>query len=157
MTGNLQQHPPIKLIAIFCAGLGFVALTLLSWWMPAAYRPDFGGMSDKLEHAFAYLLLGALTAIAARHALKAYWLALAIVAYAGILELGQLLIPGRVVSVADFLASAAGAIVGVSIVALAARGAVMSALRPSHRRVRLSTARASPAQPQSGKLSDRSR
>ena len=69
----------------------------------------------------AYLLLGTLTVIAAQRNLNAHRLALAIVAYAGVLELGQLLIPNRVASVWDFLASATGAILGVSITALALR------------------------------------
>jgi VanZ family protein len=120
MTGHLRQYPQIKLVALFCAGLGYVAVALLSW-MPAAYRPDIGGVSDKLEHALAYLLLGALSAIAMRQTVNAHRLALAIIAYAGVLELGQLLIPDRVASVADFLTSAGGAIVGVSIVALVVR------------------------------------
>ena len=110
----------LKLAALSVAGLGYVAVALLSW-LPAAYRPHIVVVSDKLEHALAYLLLGALTAIAARRTLNARRLALAIVAYAGVLELGQLLIPSRVVSVEDFLASAVGAIVGVSITTLGVR------------------------------------
>jgi len=121
MTSRLLRYPPIKLAVLFGTGMGYAALALLSW-LPAAHRPHISVMSDKLEHAFAYLLLGALTAIAVREALKANRLALAIVAYAGILELGQLLIPDRVASVADFFASAAGATVGVSIVALTVSG-----------------------------------
>ncbi len=104
----------LKLAALFGAGLGYVAVALLSW-LPTAYRPHLFGVSDKLEHALAYLLLGALTAIAARQTPNAYWLAFAVVAYAGVLELSQLLIPSRVASVEDFVASAAGAIVGVLI------------------------------------------
>ena len=55
----------LKLIALIGAALGFLAVALLSW-MPAAYRPDIGGVSDKIEHALAYLVLGALTTIALR-------------------------------------------------------------------------------------------
>ena len=106
--------------ALFGAGLAYLSVALLSF-LPTAYRPHLFGVSDKLEHAFAYLLLGALTAMAARRTLNARRLALAIVAYAGVLELGQLLIPSRVVSVEDFLASAVGAIVGVSITTLGVR------------------------------------
>lgn len=110
----------LKLAVLLGAGLGYVAVALLSW-LPAAYRPHTVLVSDKLEHALAYLILGAVTAIAVRPTLNAQRLGLAIVAYAGILEFGQLLIPSRVASVADFVASAAGAIVGVSITALALR------------------------------------
>ena len=110
----------LKLIALICAALGFLAVALLSW-MPAAYRPDIGGVSDKIEHALAYLVLGALTTIALRQRFNPNWIAFAIVAYAGVLELGQALVPSRVTSFEDFVASAVGAIVGVSIVALLIR------------------------------------
>ena len=60
--------------------------------------------------------------IAVRQTLNVSWLALAIVAYAGVLELSQLLIPSRVASVEDFAASAMGAIVAMPITALALRG-----------------------------------
>ena len=110
----------LKLIAPISAALGFLAVAFLSW-MPAAYRPDIGGVSDKIEHALAYLVLGALTTIALRQTFKPTWIAFAIVAYAGVLELGQALVPSRVTSFEDFVASAVGAIVGVSIVALLIR------------------------------------
>jgi len=109
-----------RLAALFVAGLGYLAVALLSW-MPAAYRPNIVIVSDKLEHALAYLLLGAVSVLATRQTISPHRLALALVAYAGVLELGQLLVPSRVFSVEDFMASAAGAIVGVSIAALAVR------------------------------------
>ena len=87
-------------------------------WPDDQSRPS---VSDKLEHALAYLLLGAVSVLAMRQIISPHRLALALVAYAGVLEFGQLLIPSRVFSVEDFLASAAGAIVGVSIAALAVR------------------------------------
>ena len=110
----------LKLAVLLGAGLGYVAVALLSW-LPAAYRPHTVLVSDKLEHALAYLLLGAVSVLATRQIISPHRLALALVAYAGVLEFGQLLIPSRVFSVEDFLASAAGAIVGVSIAALAVR------------------------------------
>ncbi len=55
----------LKAAALFSAGLGYLAVALLSW-MPAAYRPHIFVGSDKLEHAMAYLLLGALSALAMR-------------------------------------------------------------------------------------------
>jgi VanZ family protein len=110
----------VKLVTFLGAALGYFAVALLSW-MPAAYRPNIVIVSDKLEHALAYLLLGALSVIATRQIVNPRWIGLAIVAYAGVLESGQLLIPGRVASVADFVASAAGAIVGVWLITLALR------------------------------------
>jgi VanZ family protein len=40
---------------------------------------------------------------------------LAVVAYAAVLELGQIFIPGRVASLADFAASSAGAVLGITL------------------------------------------
>ena len=110
----------LKRAALFGAGLGYLAVTILSW-APRDYRFHTVVVSDKLEHTLAYLLLGGLTVLAAQQTLKVYRLALAIVAFAGVLELGQHFIPDRVASVWDFLASATGAILGVSITALALR------------------------------------
>ncbi len=110
----------VRAAVLFSAGLGYLAVALLSW-MPAAYRPHIFVVSDKLEHALAYLLLGAVSVLATRQIISPHRLALALVAYAGVLEFGQLLSPSRVFSVEDFMASAAGAIVGVSIAALAVR------------------------------------
>jgi VanZ family protein len=110
----------VKPIAFIGAALAYFAVALASW-LPAAYRPDIVLLSDKFEHALAYLLLGVLSVIATRQIVHPRWIGLALVAYAGVLELGQLLVPGRVASAADFLASAAGAIVGVWLTTLAVR------------------------------------
>lgn len=110
----------LKLAALFGTGLGYLAVALASW-LPADYRPDIVVVSDKFEHALAYLLLGVLSVIATRQIVHPRWIGLALVAYAGVLELGQLLIPGRVASTPDFLVSAAGAIVGVWLTTLAVR------------------------------------
>jgi len=111
----------MKLAALFGAGLAYLAVALLSW-VPAAYRPDLIVVSDKFEHILAYMLLGGLSIIATRQIVDPRRIGLAIVAYAGVLELGQLLIPSRVPSAADFVASAAGAIIGVWLTALVLRG-----------------------------------
>ena len=117
---KLLSRTRLKHVILFGAGLGYLAVALVSW-LPAAYRPHIVVVSDKFEHALAYLLLGALTVIAAQPTLEAHRLALAIVTYADLLELGELFIPNRVVSVWDFVGSATGAILGVSITALALR------------------------------------
>ena len=114
---DLLADIKVKLIALIGTALGFLAVAFLSL-APAAYRLDIGGVSDKIEHALAYLVLGILTTLASRQKFKPHWIAFVIVAYAGLLELGQALIPSRVASFEDFVASAVGAIVGVSISAL---------------------------------------
>ena len=104
----------VKLTALLGAGVCCLAIALLSW-LPAAYRPDIGGVSDKFEHALAYMLLGALTTIAIRETFSSNQFLILIVAYAAVLELGQALLPSRVASFEDFMASAVGAVLGVLI------------------------------------------
>ncbi len=110
----------LKRGALIGACFGYFAVAVLSL-VPGEYRPHLLGMSDKLEHALAYIALGTLTVIATRHRLNAYLISLGITAYAGMFELGQLFIPGRIASFDDFAASAAGAIIGTSLTVLALR------------------------------------
>jgi VanZ family protein len=110
----------LKYGALIGAWCGCLAVAILSL-VPGEYRPHVPGLSHKIEHVLAYLVLGALTAVAARHRLNPYLLTLGLVAYAGVLELGQLFIPNRDASLEDFAASAAGAIIGISLTALALR------------------------------------
>lgn len=111
----LDNH--VKFASLFCAVVGYFAVAMVSL-MPAAYRPDVGIFSDKLEHALAYLLLALLSLIATRQIISPRWVGLALLAYAAILEFGQLLTPDRTASVTDFAASAAGAITGIWIMTL---------------------------------------
>jgi VanZ family protein len=101
---------------------GYVALGIASI-VPGQYRPSTVILPDTVEHALAYLLIGGLSVLAARSATltRAVWLASAITAYAGVLELCQALLPGRVASIEDFLASAIGGVIGISLATLSRR------------------------------------
>ncbi len=110
----------LKRAARFGVGVLAVAVALFSL-LPGVYRRHTGILSYRMEHAMAYLLLGSVTAIAAQQTQKVNRVALAIVAYAGVLELVQLLIPSRVASIQDLVASAIGAILDMLITALALR------------------------------------
>ena len=110
----------VKIAALLGAGVCCLVIAVLSW-VPAAYRPDIGGVSDKFEHALAYMVLGALTTIATRETFSPNQFLIVIVAYAAVLELGQALLPSRVASFEDFVASAVGAVLGVSISVLLIR------------------------------------
>lgn len=98
--------------AILVLAYGVVAFVSLS---QPSYRPDAGFESGNTDHFLAYLLLGALTAWIRVARVQTRWLLLLVPLYAGLLELGQLLVPGRDASVENFLASAIGAWVGVVI------------------------------------------
>jgi len=89
-----------------------VALMLASW-TPGTHMVRSGFLSGHLEHALCYAASGAflLAVLAGRCA--AWQVAASVSAYAGVLELGQLIAPGRHAGVDDFVFSAAGAVVGV--------------------------------------------
>jgi VanZ family protein len=65
------------------------------------------GADGRLEHAAAYLISGLAVFTAYPRRLK--WLiAILMTCYAGILELGQLFLPGRHAAILDWLASSGG-------------------------------------------------
>ena len=76
----------------------------------------------------AHLIAAAVVAAAVRRVNLILWILLALVSYAGLLQLGQYLVPGREPAMGDFAASALGATIGVGIVwlsyATASRAAV---------------------------------
>jgi VanZ family protein len=95
--------------------------------VPGDLRPHAPGFSDKLEHLIAFFALGAITVFAVPRAWPGRWLAAAIVTYASALEAGQVFIPGREPSIADFAASVTGALLGLTL-ALALRTTLSAAL-----------------------------
>jgi hypothetical protein len=99
--------PPLTRVAAWGC---IVALAVLSW-LPADHmiRTGFDG---RIEHFVAYMLT--MICLAGAYASRLPFLALAamLIGYAGILELGQHLSPGRHPAVLDFAASLSGALVG---------------------------------------------
>jgi len=88
-------------------------LLMLASWTPGSYMVRSGVFSGHLEHTAAYALSGALI-YAVRMGRRAAWQVAAMLSvYAGVLELGQIFVPGRHSSIDDFLFSAAGASAGV--------------------------------------------
>jgi VanZ family protein len=71
-------------------------------------------VSDTLEHIVAYALLAFLTATLLGSAVALPVIFGVIVAYAGLLEVGQTLVPCRSASLKDFAASGIGALIGVT-------------------------------------------
>lgn len=109
LSNITKQHGTALAIAgcyVAVAGLSLV---------PEVYRPRVPGFSDTIEHLVAYLVLGMATATVMRPSIQGPVLIMAIVAFAGILEIGQKLVPCRDASLLDFGAGALGAAIGVSI------------------------------------------
>jgi VanZ like family len=98
-------------------GIGLVAANalalMLAAWTPGNYMVRSGIFSGHVEHSVAYCLSGAFMFAVLARRYAAWRVAAALVAYAGVLELGQLFVPGRHSGVDDFLFSAASAVVGV--------------------------------------------
>jgi VanZ family protein len=86
---------------------------MLASWMPRDYMVRTTFLSGHIEHAIVYALSGAFmfAVLAGRYA--AWQVAAALAAYAGLLELGQLFVPGRHAAIDDLFYSAAGAVAGV--------------------------------------------
>ena len=81
-----------------------VALSLV----PGEWRPSTG-LAKELEHGTAYFIVAVVLTIAG---LAPWPRILAIVVLAAALEIGQIFVPGRDSNLTDFLASAAGALLG---------------------------------------------
>ncbi len=105
----------LKIAAWFC-----VALIALLSLLPAQemVRTGLGG---QLEHFIAYAGTGAIAALAYRR-VPAWRLAVALAAYAGLLEIAQNFSPGRSPALIDATASALGAAAGLTLARAAARG-----------------------------------
>ncbi len=104
---SVPRSDRVRLVA---ASVCYVVIAVLSS-VPGDLRPQMP-FSDKLEHAFAYLALGALTVVAAPRVFGRWVLAI-VVAYATLLEAVQVFVPGRDASFLDLAASSAGALSGV--------------------------------------------
>ena len=95
--------------------LSAVVLAVLSW-TPGQHIVRTGILSGTEEHFVAHLIAATAVSAALRHANLILLILLALVGYAGLLELGQYLVPGREPAIRDFAASALGVTIGVGIV-----------------------------------------
>jgi VanZ family protein len=95
-----------------------IAITVLSV-VPPAQRPVTGVASSNFEHLAIYLAAGVLLAIGYRDRLLTVIGGLLV--FAGLIELVQLLVPGRHARLSDFLIDCAASASGVVLVALGSR------------------------------------
>jgi leader peptidase (prepilin peptidase)/N-methyltransferase len=97
----------------FAACVGLLAIVTLSL-VPVEWRPSTG-LAKELEHGIAYWIVAVVLTMAG----LARWPGiLAIVVLAAALEFGQNFVPGRDSNLADFLVSAAGALLGFGLCSL---------------------------------------
>ena len=102
--------------------LCLLALAVLSW-TPGSIMVRTGIISTHQEHFLAYLLSALTISVAKGRSMPAAWPGFALVCYAGVLEIGQLYVPGRHPAFADFLASSLGAVSGVLLALVLVRAA----------------------------------
>ena len=91
----------LRVTAWVCVG----ALAVASW--TPGQEMVRTGFNTRLEHLAAYLITG-IAVISAYPQRPAWTIAAILCAYAGVLELGQLYIPGRHAALLDWLASSSG-------------------------------------------------
>jgi VanZ family protein len=96
--------------------ISVIALAVLSW-TPGSHMVRTG-VGGHLEHAAAYLLASAVATIGYGRPGSYIRIGALYCAYAGLLELGQIAVPGRHAGFDDFSASAIGALLGVWMIRL---------------------------------------
>ena len=99
------------------AAAAYIAIGMASL-VPKALRPSTGIIPGAAEHFCAYFVLGIVTALAFRERTSLRKLAALNAIYAGILEIGQIFVPGRVSTPVDFAASALGSCAAIALLAL---------------------------------------
>jgi VanZ family protein len=106
-----------------------VALAILAW-TPAKFmtRTELGGHA---EHFVAWLATAMVFGLASRPTTLLGSQCLFLIAYAGVLECGQLFAPGRQASFHDFAFSAGGVLLGSGLIWLARRCWLRSGSRPA--------------------------
>ena len=110
---------------------GWLCVGLLAWlsWIPKEWEVRTG-LAGQIEHAIAYCGTAAILAFAYQE--PARWrMAAGLVVLAGILEVGQLWVPGRTSQFIDFAASSVGALAGVLVGRAAIEALVRWVMRPS--------------------------
>jgi VanZ family protein len=98
-----MKNPSMVLRSMAWAGV--VALAVASW--TPGQEMVRTGFNTRFEHTLAYLIAG-IAVIVAYSRMPIWSIAAILCAYAGILEFGQMYIPGRHAALLDWLASSAG-------------------------------------------------
>lgn len=112
-------HEQMLRFARILGWLAVATIAVLSL-VPGTVRPHTGA-SGYIEHIIAYTITAALLSIGYRGHLSAPVIVGALSAYAGVLEICQIYIPGRFAGVIDWIVGTFGAACGCTIGWLAAR------------------------------------
>jgi hypothetical protein len=115
-----RKYAGLCAMALRSAFFACIVLLVALSWLPGNVMVRTG-VDGHAEHTVAYLGTAIIMALAYRDRPRLRIQTLLLVALAGILEVGQLYLPGRTSAFLDFAASSTGAIIG---------GLLMGAARP---------------------------
>src|SRR5262249_21202073 len=108
----------IENVLRFIGWFGVAAIGVLSL-MPGDARPGLGSyVPGQLNHFLAYFVTASMLASGDRSRAHVITIPLGLIAYAGLLEIAQLWIPGRTSQLSDFIASGLGALIGLGFIQL---------------------------------------
>jgi VanZ family protein len=115
--GGVQMVAAMKSCVGALAVTSLLAILVLSL-VPGTLRPHTMMLPPGVEHVAAYAVAAFFLGLAGHHRVPPVQLVLLLTAYGGLLELGQLWVPGRNGQVSDIGADLTGASIGI-VVALA--------------------------------------
>ena len=111
LVNKLRRHKG-KIILANAAAL------LAASWLPASIMVRTQTLPGQAEHALAYFATGICLTLLLQGQMSPPLIAACISAYAAVLEIGQIFVPGRHAALIDFVASTVGGLVGVATCAI---------------------------------------
>jgi VanZ family protein len=96
-------------------GCLFVAVIVVLSLVPGDYRPHLQGATNELEHVLAYAGTAGAFALVKRGFRRITIIVVSLMTMGALLELAQLMVPGRNASFRDVIADALGALIGVGL------------------------------------------
>lgn len=113
-ANSLRQRLELMAVQLRLAGWAAIVAIAVVSLVPGQLRPHVLSANTS-EHFLAYLAVGALLAVAYQGHASAILIGLCLMAYAALLEIGQLFVPERGASVVHFAWSSFGAWCGVAL------------------------------------------
>ena len=111
LVNKLRRHKG-KIILANAAAL------LAASWLPASIMVRTQTLPGQAEHALAYFATGICLTLLLQGRRSPLFITACIAAYAAILEVGQIFVPGRHAQLIDFVASTVGGLGGVATCAI---------------------------------------
>jgi VanZ family protein len=111
LADKLRRHKGMIIVAN-------AAALLAAAWLPASIMVRTQILPGQAEHALAYFVTGICLTLLLQGQKSPPFIAVCISAYAAVLEVGQIFVPGRHAALTDFVASTVGGVGGVATCAI---------------------------------------